>query len=153
MSEKTVRFQTEMTRTGANTTGVVVPGELITQLGAGARPAVIARINHYSYRTTVGVMRGCSMLPFSAQHREASGIVGGDQIEVELSLDKQPRTVEIPEDLAQALAAERGLAAAFDTLAPSRRKANVENVVTAKSAETRARRIAAIVDRLRAEGI
>jgi hypothetical protein len=153
MSGKTVRFSTRMTRTGVNTTGVVVPTELIAELGAGARPPVIAKINDYVFRTTVGVMNGRSMLSFSAQHREASGIGGDDPIEVQLSLDTQPRIAEVPEDLAQALAAETALAAAFEKLAPSRRKAIVENVVTAKSTETRARRIAAIIDRIRGEGV
>ena len=152
MSAKNVRFQTRMTKTGVNTTGVVVPPELIAELGAGARPSVIVKINNYTYRTTIGVMKGNAMLSFSAQHREASGISGGDQIEVELLLDTQPRTAKVPEDLARSLAAEPELAAAFEKLAPSRRKADVENVVSAKSAETRVRRIEAIVKRIRSEG-
>lgn len=152
MSEKTVRFSTRMTRTGVNTTGVVLPAEFIAELGAGARPPVIARINDYVFRTTVGVMNGRSMVSFSAQHRDASGIGGDDPIEVELSLDSQPRMAEMPEDLAQALAGETDLASAFEKLAPSRRKAMVEKVVTARSAETRARRIAAIINGIRSNG-
>jgi len=149
MTEKTVTFETTMTQTGTNTTGIVVPPEVVAQLGGGARPAVVAKINDYSYRTTVGVMKGQSMLPFSAKHREASGVSGGDPIKVELSLDTQSRETEIPDDLARALAVDPAIDAAFRKLASSRRKADVENVVGAKAAETRARRIAAIVARLR----
>lgn len=149
MSEKSIKFQTEMTRTGGTTTGVVLPPDLFAQLGAGARPAVVARINDYTYRTTVGTMKGQAMLPFSAQHREASGISGGDQITVELSLDTEPRTIEVPDDLAQALAAEPALEGAFQALAPSRRKADIESVNGAKADATRARRIEAIIVRLR----
>jgi hypothetical protein len=149
MTDKTVSFETNLSRTGANTTGIVVPSDLVAELGGGARPAVVAKVNDYSYRTTVGVMKGRSMLPFSAQHREASGIGGGEPIAVELRLDTQPRTTEVPDDLAQALAIDPALDAAFQKLAPSRRKADVENMIGAKTPETRARRIATIISRLR----
>jgi hypothetical protein len=148
MKARTVRFETQMMRTGVNTTGVAIPPELVAQLEAGVRPPVIAKINDYTYRTTVGVMNGRSMLPFSAQHRQASGIGGGDAVTVELTLDAQPRTIETPDDLARALAADARAAAAFDQLLPSRRKADIENVVGAKTVEIRARRIEALVSRL-----
>lgn len=145
-----VHFDTILTQTGEKTTGIVVPPDVITQLGGGARPALLVGVNDYSYRTTVGIMGGRSMLPFSAQHREASGIKGGDPITVTLEIDRAPRTVEIPDDLDRALAAVQGLRDAFLKLAPSRQKADVENVTGAKAAETRARRVAAIVARLSA---
>ncbi|EXJ51388.1 hypothetical protein GCM10023065_02630 [Microbacterium laevaniformans] len=72
------------------------------------------------------------------------GLAGGDAIEVTLELDTAPRTVEVPDDLAVALD-DAGIRARFDALAPSARKAHVTNVVSAKSDETRTRRIAAIV--------
>ena len=90
---KAITFKTQMKRTGANTTGVVVPSETVSELGGGARPAVVAEINGYAYRTTIGVMKGLSMLPFSAQHREASGIGGGDPVTVALRLDTESRSV------------------------------------------------------------
>lgn len=145
---KPISFKTELARTGENTTGIVVPSSVIEQLAGGARPALVVRVNGYSYRTTVGVMRGKSMLPFSAQHRDASGLKGGDAIVVEVELDKSPRTVDIPEDLLEALSAKKGLQEAFLKQAPSRQKADVENVISAKAADTRARRVAAIVTRL-----
>ncbi len=145
----TVRFTTKMSQTGTNTTGVVVPPEVIAQLQAGARPAVVAKLNDYTYRTTVGVMRGHSMLPFSAQHREASGISGGDDIEVVLQVDDKPREAELPEDLAAALT-EAGVEPAFRKQAPSRQRADVDSVTSAKAEETRVRRVASIVTRLTA---
>ncbi len=149
MGDKKVSFRTTLTQTGATTTGIVVPKEILAQLSAAARPAVVAKVNHYTYRTTVGVMGGKSMLPFSAQHRADSGLSGGDPIEVELSLDLQPRTVEMPQDLETALSAEPVLRAAFLKQAPSRRKADIDNITGAKSPATRARRIAAITAKLK----
>lgn len=149
MTSKTVRFTGELTKTGANTTGVIVPQGALVELGGGGRPAVVATVNGYSFRTTVGTMRGRSMLPFSAQHRAASGIAGGDPIEVVLELDMVPREADLPDDLAEALSNAGGLERAFRKQAPSRQRADVDNVLGAKAAETRARRIMAIVERLK----
>lgn len=149
MSNDPVRFDTHLLQTSATTTGIPVPAEVIVKLDAGARPAVLVRVNGYSYRTTVGVMRSQSLLPFSAQHRTLSGIQGGDAIQVEIERDTQPRTAELPDDLRQALS-EAGVLAAFEKMAPSRQRADADNLASAKSVETRARRIAAIVAKLHA---
>jgi uncharacterized protein YdeI (YjbR/CyaY-like superfamily) len=75
-------------------------------------------------------------------------VQAGDTVEVILELDTEPRTVEVPDDLAAALA-KHGLREKFDGLAPSARKEHVRQVTTAKAAETRTRRIDKIVTTLR----
>ena len=133
-----------------NNTGLVVPAEVIAALGSSKRPPVIVSLAGYSYRSTVAVMGGVFMIPLSKANREAAGVQGGDQVEVTLELDLTPRTVELPDDLAAALEAKPGARAAFDAAAPSMRKEYVRQVESAKAAETRARRIAAIVEKLAA---
>ena len=130
-----------------NNTGIEVPAEVIEALGGGRRPAVEVSVNGFEYRTTVGVMGGRSLIPFSSDKRAATGIRGGDPITVDVTLDTAPRTVWLPEDLASALAAA-GARERFDALSPSRRKAHVTSVESAKAAETRARRIQAVVTAL-----
>lgn len=143
-----MRFESTMRQFGKNT-GIEVPPEVIEALGGGKRPAVTVTVNGFSYDSTVGVMAGKTLIPFSSDKRAASGIEGGDAITVDVELDTAPRTVDVPDDLAAALAAA-GLRDAFDGLAPSHRKAHVTNVESAKAAETRARRVAAVVDKLSA---
>jgi len=128
-------------------TGIPVPDEAVTALGAGKKPPVRATINGYTYRTTLAVMRGVSMLSLSAEHREAAGLTAGDTVDVTLELDTAPRTVEVPADLMAALV-ERGARETFDALSYSARKEHVRQVESAKAQETRDRRIAAIVDKL-----
>jgi hypothetical protein len=142
-----MRFETTMTLSG-NNTGIEVPPEVIEALGAGRKPPVKVTVNGYSYRSTVAVMGGRYMISFSSDKRAATGIQGGDPITVDLEVDTAPRTVEVPDDLAAALAAAPGVREAFDALAPSARKAHVTNVESAKAADTRERRIAAIVTKL-----
>jgi uncharacterized protein YdeI (YjbR/CyaY-like superfamily) len=88
------------------------------------------------------------MLPLSKANREAAGVKGGDQVEVTLELDLEPRTVEVPDDLAAVLAEKAGARAAFNALPPSMRKEYVRQVKSAKAEETRLRRIAGIIEKL-----
>lgn len=141
-----MRFDTTLSQTG-NNTGIEVPPEVIDELGGGKRPAVVVDVNGYVYASTVGVMGGRFLIPFSSDKRAATGLSGGDAITVTLTLDTTPRTVEVPDDLAAALAAA-GVRASFDALSPSARKAHVTSVESAKAADTRARRITAVVDKL-----
>lgn len=72
----------------------------------------------------------------------------GNDIEVHLELDLEPRETEIPEELLAALQKTDRLEA-FSSLAPSRRKEHVRQVSEAKAPETRARRIDKILDSLK----
>ncbi len=133
-----------------NNTGIEVPAELLERLGGGKRPAVNVTVNGFSYPSTVGTMGGRHLIPFSSDKRAATGIAGGDAITVDLELDAAPRIVEPTPDLAEALAANPAAAAAWERLAPSHRKAHVTAIEGAKAAETRARRVAAAVEKLAA---
>ncbi|GAA1516969.1 hypothetical protein GCM10009761_19340 [Agromyces terreus] len=141
-----MRFESTMAQMG-NNTGIEVPEQVIEALGAGRKPPVVVTVNGFEYRSTVAVMGGRYLIAFSSDKRAATGIRGGDAIVVDLEVDTQPRTVEVPADLAEALA-DAGARAAFDKLAPSARKAHVTNVESAKAPETRQRRITAIVAKL-----
>ncbi|MDI9891058.1 YdeI/OmpD-associated family protein [Microbacterium proteolyticum] len=138
-----MRFETTLLQMG-NNTGIEVPPEVVEGLGGGKRAAVTVDVNGYVYSSTMAVMGGRQLIPFSADKRKATGLAGGDAITVELTLDTAERTVELPDDLAAALA-EAGVRAAFDALAPSTRKAHAGSVAEAKAPETRARRIGKIV--------
>ena len=142
-----VKFSTTMSQMG-NNTGIEVPAEIVAALDAGKRPAVVVNVNGYEYRSTVAPMGGKYLLPFSAERRKESGIQGGDPIDVELTLDTAPRTVEVPEDLQTAINSSATAAAAWDKLSYTHRKEHVRSVIDAKKAETRTRRIAAVVAEL-----
>jgi hypothetical protein len=144
-----VRFETTLHQTG-NNTGIEVPPELVDQLGGGKRAAVKVTVNGFAYPSTIASMGGRFLIPFSSDKRAATGLAGGDPIVVELELDTEPRIVEPTPDLAEALAANPAAAAAWEKLAPSHRKAHVTAIEGAKAAETRARRVAAAVEKLAA---
>jgi len=129
-------------------TGIRVPEKIVEALASGKKPAVKVTLNGYTYRTTVAVMGGAFMIPLSAAHRKAAGVEGGDKVEVTLELDTEPRTVEMPADLAAALKKKRGAQDKFNASSDSVRKEFVRQVESARAQETRERRIAAIVAKL-----
>lgn len=134
---------------GRTATGIEVPEEILAALGGGRRAAVRVALGDHTYRTTIGSMGGRAMIPVSAEHRTAAGLAAGDQVRVGLDLDREERTVEVPEDLAAALAVEPSLVSAFDALSVSRKKALVLPIEQAKGADTRHRRVAKAVESLR----
>jgi len=143
------RFRTTILGTGQTTAGIEVPEEAVEALGKGKRPPVVVTINGYTYRNTVAVMGGTYMIGVSNEHRAASGLKAGDEVDVELVLDTAPRTVELPADFAAALAAEPAAQATFDKLSPSNKGYHVSLIEGAKSDETRQRRIEKSVAALR----
>ncbi len=144
-----MQFSATLQLDGKTATGVRVPDEIVTALGAGNRPPVRVTLGGYSYQTTVARMRGEFKIPVSAEVRARAGIAAGDELEVTIEVDDAPREVTIPAELAAALAAAEPTAAeAFAALSVSNRKRHVLAVEGAKTPETRDRRIAKILSEL-----
>ena len=141
-------FTTALELHGKTATGIRVPAEIVERLGKGQRPPVVVTIGSYSYRSTVAAYVGEYFLPLAAEHRQRIGVEAGDQIIVGVELDREPRVVELSEDLSGALAAER-LLEAFRSLSYSHQRRHAESVEDAKTEATRKRRIEKVVAALR----
>ncbi len=135
---------------GKTATGIEVPEEVVDGLGSGRRPAVRATINGYTYRSSVASMGGRFLLSVSAEVRKNAGVAAGDVVEVALELDTEERTVTVPDDLTAALDAEPEARSFFAGLSYSNRLRLVLAIEGAKAPETRARRVAATVAKLKA---
>ena len=143
-----MRFRTTLELHGKTATGIEVPDDVVAALDAGKRPAVRVTVNGHTWRSTVAVMGGRNLVGVSAENRAAAGVSAGDVLDVELVLDTEKREVEVPADLAAALAAAPDAAAAFAELSYSNKSRHVLSVEGAKTDETRARRIAKAVSDL-----
>jgi hypothetical protein len=143
-------FRTTLFRAGPNNVGIVVPDDILASFGAGKRVPVVVTIDgDYSYRSTTAVMGGKNLISFNAETRANTGKGGGDEVEVTLEHDTAPRTVDMPEALTAALAGDPAALAAWERLAPSHQKEHARAISEAKTDETRARRVAAAVAKLR----
>lgn len=141
-------LRAELMSSGKNTTGFVVPEELVDQLGGGRHPKVRVRLNGAEFGTSIASMGGRFLLGVSSDRRQAAGVTAGEIYDVEIELDTEPRVLEVPDDLAEALDAVPAARAFFDSLSFSKRQWHVLQVTGAKQAETRARRIATSVSML-----
>lgn len=73
--------------------------------------------------------------------REKAGISAGDDVDVNVELDTEPREVAVPPDLAEALYRDADARSYFDGLSRSKKRWLVDPIEQAKTAETRQRRI------------
>jgi hypothetical protein len=144
--EVSMQFETMVRLEGKTATGLEVPEAMVEALGAGKRAKVVVTINGYSYRSSVAPYNGVYMLPLSAEHRTAAGVAAGDMVTVGIALDNEVRVVTVPDDLAAALAVDPARRAAFDALSYSNQRRHVLSVEDAKTPETRARRVAKVVE-------
>lgn len=144
-----MQFRTTILQAGKTATGIEVPGAVVEALGAGKRPPVRVTINGYTYRSTIAVMDGKYMVGVNADNRIGARVAGGDEVDVELELDTAPRDVEVPADLAAALAGDATARETFDRLSYSNKSWHVLQVTGAKTDETRVRRIAKSLDALK----
>jgi uncharacterized protein YdeI (YjbR/CyaY-like superfamily) len=71
-------------------------------------------------------------------------------VEITVELDREPRTAEVPQALAAALAQDPPAKANFDALSPSHRREYANWVADAKREDTRERRTRKAVAMLRA---
>jgi uncharacterized protein YdeI (YjbR/CyaY-like superfamily) len=94
-------------------------------------------------------MGGRFLLPLSAENRTAAGVAAGDEVDVDLELDEAPREVEVPDDLAAALAADDAARQHFASLSFTHRKEWVRWVTDAKRPETRSNRVAKTAEAMR----
>ena len=135
---------------GKTATGIQVPDDVVAALGSGHRPPVTVTIGGHTYRTTVARMGGRFLIGLSAENRTTPRVAAGDQVDVEIEPDTEPREVEVPADLAEALAHDHIARANFDRLSYTHRKEWVRWIEEAKKAETRATRLAKTVESLHA---
>lgn len=144
-----MKFVTALLQNGKTATGFEVPASVVEALGKGKRPPVKVTINDHTYRSSVASMDGKFMVGVSAEQREAAGVAAGDDLEVEIELDTEPRTVDVPPDLAEALAQDAAAGQFFEGLSYSNKQRHVLAINGAKTDETRQRRIAKAVSMFR----
>jgi hypothetical protein len=142
------KFHTTILQGGKTATGIEIPDDVIEKLGAGKRPPVRVTINDQTYRSTVAVMGGKFMVGVSAENRAKTGVAGGDEVDVQLELDTQPREVTVPGAFAQALQKNPTAQKTFEALSYSKKQAIVLSIEGAKTPETRDRRIEKAISEL-----
>ena len=142
-------FTVELERVQKTATMFRVPFDLKDAFGR-ARPPVRVTIRGHTWRTTPGIYGGVGHVVVNRGVKAATGVDAGDRVRVTMELDTEPRTVRVPADLRRALEADEVSERTFAELSFTHRREYVDWVEEAKRPETRARRIASTVERVRA---
>jgi antitoxin component of MazEF toxin-antitoxin module len=148
MAEVTFRAPIRPSGRGGGGHLVDVPTEVVEALGGKGRIPVTATFNGVPYRGSIVRMGGGAVLGVQKAIMAEAGVRVGDSITVVVRNDEGPREVDVPVDLAEALARNGAARAAFESLSFSHKREYVRSVTEAKRPETRARRIELTIEQL-----
>jgi hypothetical protein len=122
----------------------------VEQAFGSKRPKVKATIGGEPYRgTLVRMGTDYHILGILKEIRQKVGKNIGDEVDVVVEPDTDPRVVEIPAELRMALSKDAKAQAAFEKLAYSHQREYVKSISGAKKPETRARRVVQAIERLK----
>jgi len=129
---------------------IVVPTDEVVRVfkRRGRVPVVATFANGHALRSSLIPRGGRHMLPISTEARAAAAVALGERVRVDLREDLAERTIDVPADLRTALDAA-GAGAAFDAMSFSHRKEWIAAIDDAKRPETRTKRIADCVAKVR----
>ena len=114
------------------------------------RAPVRVTINGYTFASTIATMGGSPWVPLRKSHREAARLEGGETVTVRMELDAAKRIATPQPDLVKALKAAPPAWERWNQLSYTHQREWVDAVRDAKKAETRVRRIASAVEKVRA---
>jgi hypothetical protein len=146
-----MRFRAKVLLAGKTATGVEVPAKIVDALGSTKRPLVHVTINGYKYRSAIAPMGGTFMLGISDEVRNHAHVAAGDTIDVDVALDTEARQVDVPPELAKALAKDAKAKKYFESLSYSGKYRLVAPIANGKTAATRERNLEKAMQELRAK--
>jgi hypothetical protein len=120
-------------------TFVIVPDGIYRELGR-ARPPVRGTVGGVTFRGTINRGGGVPRMQVKRELLDRIGASRGDVVEVQIELDHEPRTVDVPPELEAIFEEDHQLAERYSKMSPSLRRAWATYVDEAKRPETRLRR-------------
>ena len=148
MSKKQT-FTAVIQNAGGGGAFVEVPFDVEKEYGS-KKPKVKATIEGVPYRgTLVRMGTECHLLIILKGIRKQIGKTFGDEIQISLEPDTEPRVVEVPKDLMEELKKDKEAKVIFDKLSYTHQKEYVNWINEAKKEETRQNRILKTVKMLK----
>jgi hypothetical protein len=147
MTKTSIRFKAKLLRPAESEkagswTFLILPKNASAKLDSRSMTAVEGTINGFIFRATLEPDGQKShWLKVDRKLREAAGVEAGDVVTLEIAPAAEEPEPEVPADLRKALAAAPKARALWSDITPIARKDWIHWIVSAKQAETRARRI------------
>lgn len=128
---------------------IEIPFDVEKEFGA-KRVKVKAKFDNIEYRGSIVKMGGpCHMIGITKDIRKKLGKDQGDIISVQVEKDEEERIVEIPEDFAKIMEENSGAKEFYESLSYSGKRKYVNWINSAKKVETRQKRIAEAILKLK----
>lgn len=128
---------------------IFLEADQVTELGGGLTAPVKVTIDGHTERLRVASMSDGPVIGLRREVREAWGIEAGQEVDVTIELDSEPRVVDVPEDLATLLEENPEACQKYESLSYSKQKELVRRITDARKPETRQRRLNETIDQLR----
>jgi len=134
---------------GMEAAALRAPFDVVEIFGTRARVPVRGTINGFPYRSSLMPMNGCHRMVVNRGIREGAGVKAGDTVKVIMERDDAPRTVTPPPQLKKELARSKTAQASWENLSFTHKKEMARSILEVKQEETRARRLAKVMDVLK----
>jgi hypothetical protein len=125
------------------------PFDVEKTFGTKARVPVRGTINGFPFRSSLMPMGGCHRMVVNKQIRAGAGVKAGDIVAVVMERDEAPRTAEIPDLLKKEMAKSKIAQANWEKQSFTNQKEMARSITEVKQEETRARRLAKVIDVLK----
>jgi len=138
---------------------VAPPFDVVEVFGTRARVPVRGTINGYPFRSSLMPMGDClqgkgtsptptssHMMPVCKALRDGAGVKPGDTVSVVMERDEEERIVDVPPPLKKELHKSKTARANWEKLSFTSQKEIALSISGAKQEETRARRLAKVMD-------
>jgi hypothetical protein len=150
MAKQQLRFTAKIDGKEAGVVAAITPPVNVPEFfGTRARVPIRGTINGYPFRSSLMPMGGCHMMPVNKTLCAGAGVKPGDTVEVMMEQDEEERTVDAPPVLKKELAKNKTARANWEKLSFTHKKEIAICIAGAKQEETRARRLAKVMQILK----
>lgn len=148
MAEPIKNFTARIVTTDQTPEGAIpIPFDTKDVFGKEAAQVVV-RIGQHSYRATAFIENDKPYIPLSEEHQSAAGVAPGEQVDVSLVYDVQPRVFSLPDDLEQELKGRDEAAAVWEDLSTTHQRQYLDWLEESPDSDTRKLRLNKIIERL-----
>jgi hypothetical protein len=147
---KKLRFKVKLDGvTSGEVAALTAPFDVEKTFGTRTRVPVRGTINGFPFRSSLMPMGGCHRMVVNKTIRDGAAVKAGDTVSVVMERDEAPRTVAAPPLLKKALARSKTAQVNWEKQSFSNKKEMARAILDVKQEETRARRLAKVMDVLK----
>lgn len=150
MAQQKLSFQAKIQGKEAGVVAAITPPvDVPAVFGTRARVPIRGTINGFPFRSSLMPMGGCHMMPVNRTLCQGAGVKPGEIVDVVMERDEETRAVEVPPQLRKELAKSRKAQEKWESLSFTHKKEMAASIRDAKQEETRARRLAKVMQVLK----